>query len=137
MGLCPYCYEKKIFEKKKTHPQVSESVKNPLYLEFRRSHAGSFYVVSNPHLGPVDQLIVQCKFDNAIYISIPPPQRASMGPHWKLGIYVCFEIPSIIKYLEPMIGDLHMARYVDSIFNKDHFPALGEKSNSNQTNAIK
>jgi hypothetical protein len=32
-----------------------------------------------------------------------------MGPHKKLGIYVGFQSPSIIKYLEPLVGDLFTA----------------------------
>jgi hypothetical protein len=48
-----------------------------------------------------------------------------MGPHRKLGIYVGYETPSIIMYLEPMTRDLHTARYADCVFNVDHFPALG------------
>jgi hypothetical protein len=32
-----------------------------------------------------------------------------MGPHRKLEIYVGYKSPSIIKYLEPTIGDLFMA----------------------------
>jgi hypothetical protein len=32
---------------------------------------------------------------------------------------------SIIKYLEPLTGDLFTARYADCIFNEDHFSALG------------
>jgi hypothetical protein len=48
-----------------------------------------------------------------------------MGPHRKLGICVGYLSPSIIKYLEPLTGDLLTARYVDCIFNEDHFPALG------------
>ena len=48
-----------------------------------------------------------------------------MGPHQKLGIYVGYETPSIIKYLEPMTRDLHTARYADCVFDEDHFPALG------------
>ena len=48
-----------------------------------------------------------------------------MGPHQKLGIYVGYETPSIIKYLEPMTGDLHTARHADCVFDEDHFPALG------------
>jgi hypothetical protein len=48
-----------------------------------------------------------------------------MGPHRKLGIYVGYKSPSIIKYLEPTTGDLFMARYADCIFNEDHFPAFG------------
>ena len=64
-------------------------------------------------------------FGSAVYVSIPPPQCTSMGPHRKLGIYVGYETPSIIKYLVPMTGDLHTARYDDYVFDEDHFPALG------------
>ena len=32
---------------------------------------------------------------------------------------------SIIKYLEPMTGDLRSARYADCVFDEDHFQALG------------
>ena len=41
------------------------------------------------------------KFGCAVYVPISPPQRISMGPHRKLGIYVGYSSPSIIKYLEP------------------------------------
>jgi hypothetical protein len=51
-----------------------------------------------------------------VYIIGSPPE---------VGIYVGYETPSIIKYLEPMTGDLHTARYVDCVFDEDHFPALG------------
>jgi len=54
-----------------------------------------------------------------------PPQRTSMGPHRKLGIYVGYKSPSIIKYLEPLTGDLYTAQYTDCIFDKDNIPALG------------
>ena len=36
-----------------------------------------------------------------------------------------YKSPSIIKYLEPLTGDLFTARHADCIFNEDHFPALG------------
>jgi hypothetical protein len=48
-----------------------------------------------------------------------------MGPHRKMGIYVGYLSPSIIKYLEPLTGDLLTAQYTDCIFNEEHFPALG------------
>ncbi|XP_011101203.1 uncharacterized protein LOC105179290 [Sesamum indicum] len=48
-----------------------------------------------------------------------------MGPKWRLGIYVGFESPSIIKYLEPMTGDQFTARYLDCQFNETVSPALG------------
>ena len=77
------------------------------------------------------------KFGCGVYVPISPPQRTSMGPHRKLGVYVGYETPSIIKYLEPKTGDLFMARYADSIFDEDHFPALGEDCTLNLKNAEK
>jgi hypothetical protein len=61
----------------------------------------------------------------ATYIPISLPQRTSMGPHRRMGIYVGYQSPSIIKYLEPLTGDLFMVRYADCIFDVDHFSALG------------
>ena len=58
------------------------------------------------------------KFGCAVYVPISLPKRTSMGPHRKLGIYVGYQSPSIIKYLEPLTGDLFMARYTDYIFNE-------------------
>jgi hypothetical protein len=46
------------------------------------------------------------KFGCAVYVPISPPKRTSMGPHRKMGIYVGHLSPSIIKYLEPLTGDL-------------------------------
>ena len=65
------------------------------------------------------------KFGCAVYVPISPPKRTSMGPHRKMGIYVGYLSPSIIKYMEPLTGDLLTARYADCIFNEEHFPALG------------
>jgi hypothetical protein len=65
------------------------------------------------------------KFGCAVYVPISPPQRISMDPHRKLGIYVGYSSSSIIKHLEPLTGDLFTARFVDCIFNEDHFPVLG------------
>ncbi|KAL0419294.1 UNVERIFIED_CONTAM: hypothetical protein Sradi_1342900 [Sesamum radiatum] len=48
-----------------------------------------------------------------------------MGPQRRLEIYVGFESPSIIKYLEPMTGDQFTARYLDCQFNETIFPVLG------------
>ena len=44
------------------------------------------------------------KFGCAVYVPISPPQWTSMDPHRKLGIYVGYSSPSIIKYLEPLTG---------------------------------
>ncbi|KAL0355516.1 UNVERIFIED_CONTAM: hypothetical protein Sradi_3998500 [Sesamum radiatum] len=48
-----------------------------------------------------------------------------MGPQRRLGIYVSFDYPSIIKYLEPMTGDQFTARYLDCQFNETICPVLG------------
>ena len=56
---------------------------------------------------------------------IAPPQRTKMGPQRRLGIYVGYESPSIIKYLEPSTGDLFTARLADCHFNESVFPTLG------------
>jgi hypothetical protein len=65
------------------------------------------------------------KFGCVVYVPISPPKRTSMGPHRKMGIYVGYLSLSIIKYLDPLTGDLLTARYADCIFNEEHFPALG------------
>jgi hypothetical protein len=65
------------------------------------------------------------KFGCCVYIPVSPPQRTSMDPQRKVGIYVGFQLPSIIKYLEPLTGDLFTAHFADSIFDEEHFPALG------------
>jgi hypothetical protein len=51
-------------------------------------------------------------------------KATSMSPHGKLGIYMGFQSPSIIKYLEPLMGDLFMHWFADCIFNEGHFLAL-------------
>ena len=48
-----------------------------------------------------------------------------MGPQRRLGIYVGFDSPSIIRYLEPMIGDVFTARFADCQFDETVFPPLG------------
>ena len=48
-----------------------------------------------------------------------------MGPQRRLGIYVRFESPSIIKYLEPLTSDIFTARFADCQFNETVFPTLG------------
>jgi hypothetical protein len=63
------------------------------------------------------------KFGCVIYTPISPPKRTSMGPHRKLGIYVGFQSPFILRYLEPLTGDLFTAWFADCILIEDHFLA--------------
>ncbi|KAM2052997.1 hypothetical protein ACFX1T_002692 [Malus domestica] len=48
-----------------------------------------------------------------------------MGPQRRLGIYVGFDSPSIIRYLEPLTGDMFTTRFADCHFNETVFPSLG------------
>ena len=43
-------------------------------------------------------------FGCAVYVPIAPPQRTKMGPQRRMGIYVGYDSPTIIKYLEPTTG---------------------------------
>ena len=48
-----------------------------------------------------------------------------MSPQRRLKIYIGFESPSIIKYLEPLTGDSFTTRFTDCHFDETMFPALG------------
>lgn len=48
-----------------------------------------------------------------------------MGPQRRLGIYVSFESPSIIKYLEPFTCDMFIERFVECHFVETVFVRLG------------
>ena len=47
-----------------------------------------------------------------------------MGPQRRLGISLGFDSPSIIKYLEPLTGDVFTARFADCNFNETNFQTL-------------
>ena len=50
-----------------------------------------------------------------------------MDPQRRLGIYVGYESPSNIRYLEYKISDIITARFADYHFNEAIFLALGEE----------
>ena len=64
-------------------------------------------------------------FGCTVQVPIAPPQRTKMGPQHRLGIYIGFDSPSIIKYLEPLTGDVFRARFADCHFDEVNFPSLG------------
>ena len=66
-------------------------------------------------------------FGCAVYVPIAPSQRTKMGPQRRLRIYMGFDSPSIIRYLEPLIGDMFTARFADCHFDETVFPSLEEK----------
>ncbi|GJR03487.1 hypothetical protein Tco_0526471 [Tanacetum coccineum] len=56
--------------------------------------------------------------------------KRGRGPQRRLGIYVGYETSSIIRYVEPLTGDVFTARFADCHFNEAIFPPLGgEKKN--------
>ena len=68
-------------------------------------------------------------FSYVVYVPVAPTQRTKMGPQRRLRIYVGFDSPSIIRYLEPLTSDVFTARFADCHFNESVFPSLGgEKS---------
>ena len=66
-------------------------------------------------------------FSYVVYISITPTQHTKMGPQWRLEIYVGFDSPSIIRYLEPLTEDVLTTYFADCHFNESIFPLLGEE----------
>ena len=67
-------------------------------------------------------------FGYAVYVPIALPPRTKMGPHRRMGIDVGYDSPSIIRYLEPLKGDLFTARFADCYFDETVFPSLrGDK----------
>ena len=45
-------------------------------------------------------------FDCVVYVPIALSQHTKLGPQQRLGFYIGYESPFIIKYVEPLIGDL-------------------------------
>ena len=62
-------------------------------------------------------------FGCAVYVPIAPTQRTNMGSQQRLGIYVGFYSPSIIRYLKPLTGDVFTVRFADFHFN-ECFPVI-------------
>ena len=50
-----------------------------------------------------------------------------MSSQRRLGIYVGFNYPLIIKYLEALTGDMFTARFANGYFNETIFSKLGEE----------
>ena len=64
-------------------------------------------------------------FGCTVQVLIAPPQSTKMGPQRRSRIYIGFDSPSIIKYLEPLTRDVFRAGFVDCHFDEVNFPSLG------------
>ena len=64
-------------------------------------------------------------FGCVVYVPIAPTHRPKLGPQRRLGIYVGFQFASIINYIEPLTGEVFIARFADCHFDENCFPPLG------------
>ena len=64
-------------------------------------------------------------FGCAVYVPIAPTHRPKFGPQRRLGIYVGFQSSSIINYIEPLTGEVFIARFADCHFDEHLFLQLG------------
>lgn len=64
-------------------------------------------------------------FGCAIYVLIALPLHITMGPQRKMGIYVGYDSPPIVRYLESLTGDIFTAHFADCHFDETIFSLLG------------
>lgn len=63
-------------------------------------------------------------FGCQVWIPVPDPKRHTIGAHRQEGIYVGFDSPSIIRYLDPSTAALYKARFANCKFLEHKFPTL-------------
>lgn len=63
-------------------------------------------------------------FDCVLYFTISPSHITKMEPQRRLGIYVGYELPLIIRYLEPLTCDVFQTRLTDCHFDETKFSTL-------------
>ena len=83
------------------------------------------YSPSQLVLGKQPNIYLLRIFGCAVYVPTAPAQHTKMGPQRRLKIYIGFNSLSIIRYLEPLIGDVFIARFADCHFNESIFLPLG------------
>jgi hypothetical protein len=55
-------------------------------------------------------------FGRQVLVPIWGPKQSKMGPQRQQGIYIGYDSPSIIRYMEPTTTDVFKARFVDCHF---------------------
>jgi hypothetical protein len=63
-------------------------------------------------------------FGCQVWIPTVEPKRTTINSHRVEGIYVGFDSPSIIRYLNPATGIIHKARFQNSKFDENKFPSV-------------
>ena len=62
---------------------------------------------------------------------IASPLHTKMVPQRRMEIYIGYDSPLIIRYLEPLTGDLFTTCFTDCHFDETVFPSLGGDKNVN------
>ena len=68
------------------------------------------------------------------WIPLPDPLKHKMGRYRQEGVYVGFDSPSIIRYLDPTTRNLYKARFANCRFIETNFPPLPSQSKPTQLN---
>jgi hypothetical protein len=63
-------------------------------------------------------------FGCQVLVPIMGPKRTKMGPQRQKRIYIGFDSPSIIRYLEPTTIDVFQARFANFHFFEDTFSTI-------------
>jgi len=69
-------------------------------------------------------LNVSYLFGRPVWVPIPEPQLYTIDAHYQKGIYVGFDSPSIICYINSSIGRLLRAYFANYWFEEDIFSSL-------------
>ena len=100
------------------------------YMQHHLFVSDRLIIINTPHHNwylAMNQILLIFEFLDVLHVPVAPPQRTKMGPQIRLGIYVGFDSPSVIRYLEPMTGDLFTTRFADYPFDETNFVQLGER----------
>ena len=73
-------------------------------------------------------------FGCEVWIPLPDPHRHKIGAQCQQGIYVGFDSPSIVRFLEPTTTNLYKARFVNCRFIETKFPSLPSNTQSKPLN---
>jgi hypothetical protein len=65
-----------------------------------------------------------CVFGCQVWVPLPDPKRQKNGPQRQQGIYVGFDSPSIIRYLDPQTTNMFRAKFLNCKFLENVFPKL-------------
>jgi len=63
-------------------------------------------------------------FGCRVWIPVAEPHRKTIGNHRQEGIYVGFDLPSIVRYVAPLFGTLQRARFQNCQFEESQFPSI-------------